>query len=148
MSIGLGIGIEALVAALLLITIGYCVVLNKRLMRLKADEQTLKATISELITATEIAERAVAGLKLAVQDCDQTLGERLRKAQGVSGDLTRQISNGELVICKLAHIVTLARPLEPAPPAPTPAASDAYATVAAAHAFAARARLRTQGAAA
>ena len=53
--------IEALVAMLLTITIGYCVILNKRLRRLNSDEMSLKATISELITATEIAERAIGG---------------------------------------------------------------------------------------
>ncbi len=70
--------IESLVAILLLVTIGYCVILNARLKRLKADEQALKATISELITATEIAGRAVAGLKATAQDADRTLGDRLR----------------------------------------------------------------------
>ena len=59
--------IESLVAILLVLTIGYCSLLNKRLKRLKADEHSLKATISELITATEIAERAITGLKLTVQ---------------------------------------------------------------------------------
>ena len=57
-----GFMIEALVAVLLVVTIGYCMLLNKRLLRLKADEQSLKATIGELITATEIAERAIGGL--------------------------------------------------------------------------------------
>ena len=60
MSHAVGIAIESLVAILLLLTIGYCILLNKRLQRLKADEHSLKATIGELITATEIAERAIA----------------------------------------------------------------------------------------
>ncbi len=72
-----GLIVETLVAALLLLTIGYCMLLNKRLKRLKADEQSLKATIGELITATEIAERAIGGLKLTVRDCDQNLGAQL-----------------------------------------------------------------------
>jgi len=55
----LGIAIESLVAVLLVLTIGYCMLLNSRLKRLKADESSLKATIAELITATEIAERAI-----------------------------------------------------------------------------------------
>ena len=58
-----GFLIESLVSILLLLTILYCVRLNKQLRLLKADEQSLRATISELITATEIAERAIAGLK-------------------------------------------------------------------------------------
>jgi len=47
----------------------------------QGDEQALKATISRLITATEIAERAIAGFKLTVRECDQNLGERLRTAE-------------------------------------------------------------------
>ncbi|MGB3273113.1 MAG: DUF6468 domain-containing protein, partial [Xanthobacteraceae bacterium] len=66
-----GLVVEGVVAALLIATIGYCTVLNKRLKRLKADEHSLKATIAELITATEIAERAIGGLKLTVRDCNE-----------------------------------------------------------------------------
>ena len=73
MSNGLGLMIESLVAVLLLLTITFCIVLNRRLKKLRADEQALKGTISELITATEIAERAIAGLKMTVRDCDQNL---------------------------------------------------------------------------
>ena len=63
MSHSFGLMIESLVAVLLLLTIGYCVLLNSRLKRLKADEQALKGTISELITATEIAGRRVRNRK-------------------------------------------------------------------------------------
>ena len=55
-----GFLVETMVAILLLLTIVYCVRLNKQLRLLKADEQSLRATISELITATEIADRAIA----------------------------------------------------------------------------------------
>ena len=60
MSFSFGLMIESLVAILLLLTIGYCVILNGRLKRLKADEQALKGTISELITATEIGQAEIA----------------------------------------------------------------------------------------
>ena len=145
MNAGIGLLIEGLVAALLMITIGYCIVLNKRLARLKADEQTLKGTISELITATEIAERAIAGLKLTVQDCNLNLGERLHAAEAVSVHLGKQMEAGEQIMGKLAQIAALGRPQDTAPAAIAP---DAKATVAAAQAFATRARLRAQGAAA
>jgi hypothetical protein len=138
--------IEGLVAILLVLTIGYCMMLNKRLKRLRADEQTLKATISELITATEIAERAVAGLKVTVQECDLGLGQRLKAAEKVSGEIARQIAAGGEVMNKLAQIVAVTRPLEPAGGAGI--APGAGATVAAAQAFAARARLRANGQAA
>ena len=78
MNHSLGMAIETLVAILLMLTIGYCILLNKRLTRLKADEHSLKAVIGELITATEIAERAIGGLKLAVRDVNENLGSQLR----------------------------------------------------------------------
>ena len=48
MSNGIGIMIEGLVAILLMLTMGYCMLLNRRLKLLKADEHSLRATISEL----------------------------------------------------------------------------------------------------
>jgi hypothetical protein len=70
MSHSLGLAIESLVAVLLMLTIGYCMLLNSRLKRLKADESSLKATIAELITATEIAERAIGGQRESRQSAD------------------------------------------------------------------------------
>ena len=144
MSNALGLAIESLVAILLLLTISYCILLNSRLKRLKADEQALKATISELITATEIAERAIAGLKLTVRDCDQTLGERLRAAERFSGSIASQLKAGDEILKRLTQIVAAAKPT----PVLTPVAPDAKVTAAAAHAFAERRRLRSGGAAA
>jgi hypothetical protein len=135
--------IEGLVAILLAVTISYCSVLNGRLKRLKADEQSLKATISELITATEIAERAIAGLKVTVRECDQNLGERLRTAERFSADMAHQLAAGTEVLDRLGRIVAATRPEAAAPPA-----SDPRAMVAAAQAFADRARARLGGRAA
>ena len=46
MSDGLGLIIESLVAILLMFTIGYCMLLNRRLKLLRADEDALRATIA------------------------------------------------------------------------------------------------------
>ena len=121
MSHAFAVIIESLVAILLTITISYCIVLNKRLMRLKADEHALKATISELITATEIAERAIAGLKLTVRECDDNLGERLRTAERFCADIERQITAGDRVLDRLVRIVSATRPDAAAPAAVTAA---------------------------
>jgi hypothetical protein len=144
-SIGLGLMIESLVAILLMLSIVYSVVLNKRLKRLRSDEMTLKATISELITATEIAERAIAGLKHTVRECDQGLGERLRTAERFSSEIGRQVQSGEEILIRLNQIVAAARPgSAPAVPIIAP---DAHATVRAAQAFAARSRSHRDAAA-
>jgi hypothetical protein len=132
--------IESLVAVLLLLTICFCLVLNGRLKKLKADEQALKGTISELITATEIAERAIAGLKMTVRDCDQNLSDRLRVGESLVRELGGQIESGNKILAQLAQITLAARLPEPQTPA-------AQATAQAANAFAARARARMNAAA-
>jgi hypothetical protein len=138
--------IEILVAVLLVVTIGYCMLLNKRLLRLKADEQSLKATIGELITATEIAERAIGGLKHTVRDVNENLGDQIAAATDLSERLVRQLAEGDAVLGRLSRIAVAAR--SPATPAPAPAiqapepprVSAAKAAVAATQAFAERRR--------
>jgi Domain of unknown function (DUF6468) len=144
---GIGLVIESMVAILLMLTIGYCIVLNSRLKTLKADEQALKATISELITATEIAERAIGGLKLTVRDCDLSLGERLRNAEQLSGEMEQQLDEGKAVLERLTRIALAARPPGTAP-ALGPIGPDVQAIAEAAQAFAARSRMRPPGVAA
>ena len=96
--------IESLVAILLLLTILYCVRLNGQLKRLKADEGAMQATIAELVTATETAERAIAGLKATVREADETLGERLRAAEQFSAEIVRNTEAGAEVLSRLAQI--------------------------------------------
>ena len=148
MSHSFGIVIESLVAALLLLTIGYCMLLNSRLKRLKADEHSLKATIGELITATEIAERAIGGLKHTVRDVNENLGNQLTSAAQMSLQLKKQLAEGDNIIRRLSRIAVAARPVtepEPeseqaAPYIPAPRISAAKAVAAAAQAFSDRRR--------
>jgi hypothetical protein len=150
-----GLVIECLVAVLLLLTIGYCMVLNRRLARLRADEGSFKATIAELVSATASAERAIAGLKMTVRDCDNTLGERLRLSETVGETLADELSRGEQLLSRIARIVAAAH--ESRRPAVEPEANEneqqpanhepplrrrAAETMAAAQALASRARLR------
>jgi hypothetical protein len=105
-----GLVIESLVAVLLLLTIGYCALLNKRLKRLKADEQSMRGIIAELISATEIAERAIGGLKVTVRECDENLGTQLTMGAALSSKLARQVTAGEQVLNRLSQIALAARP--------------------------------------
>jgi hypothetical protein len=139
MSHSLGIAIETLVAILLMLTIGYCMLLNTRLKRLKADEHSLKATIGELITATEIAERAIGGLKHTVRDVNENLGNQLTSAAQMSQQLKMQLAEGENVFRRLSKIVIAARP-SPEPEPAAPKISAAQAVAAAAQAFSERRR--------
>ncbi|MGN6412014.1 MAG: DUF6468 domain-containing protein [Nitrobacter sp.] len=133
-----GLAIESLVAVLLVLTIGYCMLLNKRLKRLRADEQSLKATIGELITATEIAERAIGGLKHTVRDVNDNLGNQIVSATELSRQLAKQLTEGDAVVRRLTRIALAARPATA--PEPEPVASDARSVAAAARAFSERRR--------
>jgi hypothetical protein len=130
MSHSLGIAIESLVAILLMLTIGYCMLLNSRLKRLKADEHSLKATIAELITATEIAERAIGGLKHTVRDVNENLGNQLNAATEMSAQLKKQLAEADNVVRRLSKIAIAARPPEPEPEAPRVSAAKAVAAAA------------------
>jgi hypothetical protein len=137
-----GILIESLVAILLVVTIGYCMLLNKRLKRLKADEQSLKATIGELITATEIAERAIGGLKHTVRDVNENLGNQIVLATELSRNLSKQLPEGEAVLRRLSRIAQAARPgaVQETEPAGEVAPVTARSVAAAARAFSERKR--------
>ena len=151
--------IETLVCILLATTIGWCVVLDRRLKKLKADEHTMRRTIVDLVGATERAERAIAGLRGIVTDCDETIAAHLRDAERHTADLAGYIRSGDDVIARIARIVETAgadapvwASARPAPAAePPPAAAPATrvsATLAAAQTFADRAQRRAGGQAA
>ncbi len=136
-----GFMVESMVAILLLLTILYCVQLSKQLRLLKADEQSLRATIGELITATEIAERAIGGLKATVREGEQSLGQKLERAETMSADMEQRLRAGEELLTRLIRIIGVSK--DKTVPAP-----DAKIVAAAAQAFAKRTESRLGGLAA
>jgi Domain of unknown function (DUF6468) len=142
--VNIGIIIESVVAVLLMLTVGYCMLLNRRLKLLKADELSLRATISELVTATEIAERAIGGLKMTVRECDVGLGERLSRAEIMTVELDQRLSAGKDVLHRLSLIVSAGRP----PQERTAPPSEAKSVAVEAQAFAERLRTKVHGLAA
>lgn len=118
---------DALVAVLLVATILSSLRLSRRIAKLKGDEAALRQTIGDLVVATSTAERAIAGLRATLDECDRTLGERLGTAERYAADLSGHIAAGEAVIARIAAIVSHAQPGRPAAapaerPAPEPVA--------------------------
>jgi len=134
-----GFMIESMVAVLLLLTILYCVRLSRQLRLLRADEQSLRATIAELITATEIAERAIGGLKTTMRDSEQHLAVRLDDADRVAQQFDEHLTAGRDLLAKIARITGASKQTE------LTEAPDAREVAAAAQAFADRARARASG---
>ena len=146
---------DFLVAVLLVATIVSSVGLSRRITRLKADEVAMRATIAELMHATETAERAIAGLRTTLGDCDRTLADRLRTAERYAADLASQVEAGETVMERIAQIVDASRHVaslgQPEPPKgkdgppPSPHRERLSAAAAAAEALATRAAKRLEG---
>ena len=137
MSYHYGFLVETMVSVLLLLTILYCVRLKKQLRLLKADENSLRATISELVTATEIADRAIAGLKSMMHQGEQALSEKLERGEALAAELDLHLNAGNQLLARLVRIAGVTRPA-----GESSAVQDAKAVAAAAQAFADRARTR------
>ncbi|WP_439496748.1 DUF6468 domain-containing protein [Bosea sp. (in: a-proteobacteria)] len=133
---------DALVASLLVATIITCYVLAKRIERLKADESAMRQTIGALISATDTAERAIAGLKLTLGDCDRTLAERLRTAERYAADLAAQVEAGQGVMERISQIVTAATLVAPKPAEAPPEEPTAISRMTSAAEMAAAIRMR------
>ncbi|MBX3521952.1 MAG: chemotaxis protein [Xanthobacteraceae bacterium] len=122
-----GLAIETLVAILLGLTIGYCFILNRRLIRLRADESALRGTIAELVTATEFAERAIKNLREITQETNLTLGEGLRASINVTRELDDQIARGEEVLDRIVQIAGVAQAARQPEREPEPANVEQFA---------------------
>ncbi|KTS31780.1 hypothetical protein NS228_22225 [Methylobacterium indicum] len=128
MSLIVSILADLLVAVLLVACIATSVGLGRRITRLKGDEAAMRQTIGDLMMATESAERAIAGLRSTLAECDRTLAERLRVAERTNADLAFQLQAGDEVLSRIGSILAQARasvPGEAAPAPMTPAAQAA-----------------------
>jgi uncharacterized protein DUF6468 len=111
----LGLIVETGVAILLATTIGYCMVLNVRLGRLRTDREQLQKMVADLVGATELANRAISGLREAAQECDLTLSARLDAAERFSIDLAHHVTAGQAVMERISKITQAAGVIEQSP---------------------------------
>lgn len=101
----LGMAMELLVAVLLLVTIGYCVVVHGKLKWLKSDQAKLIQVIGELNTATAKAEHAVAALSTVSSGAEKTLQIQLERSRDVTSELSTAIVEAEHFLAKITQIV-------------------------------------------
>jgi len=98
----LGVAIEVLVAVLLAVTIGYCVLVNRKLVQLRSDQSELKAIVRDLHAATGQAEQAIAGLQHSAVTAEESLGKQIERVRSLDGKLSANISKGEVLLTKFA----------------------------------------------
>lgn len=98
----LGIAIEALVAVLLAVTIGYCVLVNRKLVHLRSDQSELKTIVRDLHMATNQAEQAISGLRQGASIAEESLVRQIDHVRGLDAQLSASINRGEALLTKFA----------------------------------------------
>lgn len=79
--------LDGAVAALLLITIGYCVVLYARLNEVRKANSVMKKLMAEFSSATERAQAGLLSIKSTGSELSNALDERIDEARALKGDL-------------------------------------------------------------
>jgi hypothetical protein len=113
---------DGIVSILLLITICYAVILNRKLNALRGDKGALKALIGQLTAATNSAEAGVAGLGAAAGEIGRTLEKKLQEAQSLRDDLAYMIERGSAAADRLEGTIRTRRdaPKTETPPQAAP----------------------------
>ncbi len=105
----LGIIVEGAVAILLVMTIGYCILLNQRLKRLHQDKDAMRQMVADLVTATNLANQAIKELKATAVEADLTLSARLEEAERFGIELANHVTAGTVLMERIARITSVAR---------------------------------------
>ena len=108
----LGFLLDGLIVALLGATIGFCVVLNKRLATLRKAQAELTEFAAALREATSSAESGVRQLKAVAQGVGKELHASIDRAQTLNDDLSALAHHGGSVADRLE--LALERTAKPA----------------------------------
>jgi hypothetical protein len=108
-SLPLGMFVEGSVAILLILTIGYCFVLNKRLIALHSDRDALKQMVSDLVQATRLANSAIKGLKETAVEADLILTTRLDEAERFGVELANHVNAGQALMARIERLTSAGR---------------------------------------
>lgn len=87
----LSIVIELIVALLLVVTISYCFIVNRKLTALRTDQTGLRQVVSELNRSTERAEKAIVEMRRTAQQVDGEMSSHLDAARQTGVDLEDKI---------------------------------------------------------
>lgn len=93
--------LDFLVAILLVITIAFAFVLNKRLGKLRGDRKAFEKLAENFSASTSRAEEGIS----ALHQTTNVLQERLDKAQSLKDDLAFMIERGDRIADKLETFV-------------------------------------------
>jgi len=86
--------LDILVSALLVATIFYCAVLDRKLKALRSGQDGLKQTIDQLNTATARAEVSITQMKQVSGGLDNGLTQQMRDARSLADELSVMVASG------------------------------------------------------
>lgn len=105
----IGTILDIVVILLLVPTIIYAVILNRRLSALRRSREELSKVVNSFNEATMRAEAGIPKLKKATTEANHTLKERVDKAQTLRDDLAFMIERAEELATRLEGAVRAAR---------------------------------------
>jgi hypothetical protein len=88
----LSLGFEILVSILLVITIGYCFILDRRLKALRSGQDGVRQSIQDLVQVSLSAEQSVHRLAKTSEQVAAELQANIIEAKGLTGKLQSGIS--------------------------------------------------------
>jgi hypothetical protein len=104
-----GMILDIVVILLLVPTIVYAVILNRRLTALRRSREELSKVVNSFNEATMRAEAGIPKLKKATTEANHTLKDRVEKAQTLRDDLAFMIERAEELAARLEGAVRAAR---------------------------------------
>jgi len=124
-----GMILDIVVILLLIPTIIYAIILNRRLTALRRSREELSKVVASFNEATMRAEAGIPKLKKATTEANHTLKDRVEKAQTLRDDLAFMIERAEELAGRLEGAVRAARNegLMTQGPAAAPAAASPVA---------------------
>ncbi len=105
--------LDGLIVVLLAATIGFCIVLNRRLVTLRKAQAELAGFAQTLNEATRHAQQGIEGLKHALVELSRELDAKINKAESLNSDLAFMTEHGTDLAVRLEGAVrdtTSARP--------------------------------------
>lgn len=98
------LAIEGLLIFLLVITIVYCFILDRRLKVLRNGQNDLRKVISDLSQTTHVAQQAISGLRATADDVDQKLSVKLDEARAMTRHLEQLVAEESVSVPPLAIV--------------------------------------------
>ncbi len=101
MTLPIDLILEAMLAALLVITAAYCVILDRKLRQLRSGQDGLRDIIKGLNSATERAQGAISQLKVAGDAHARDLKTQIAHAKALTDELGLMIESGNSLADRL-----------------------------------------------